>query len=222
MDKDDLNTLLSSGKFLIFKPSALAPKEGAKASRGPDGPGPALFDLALLQQAVFFKEAAVDEDDEIETSTRVMLSFDEKDPLQGGVSSPAHPETLIPALAKWYGGMGQIEVSDHDRTVLEALCRVPTFDPFILLAFRPDLERARAIHPAYFDVDRATSEGVHRVIERRASRLVKLALSMEGTTRALESADDSIEVGDGPSVSRQRSVTLSLADAIWSPTGCAR
>lgn len=236
MDKDDLDTLLSSGKFLCFKPAMLAPaviepegppsaarrqkpkeptpKETARAEE----PKPALFDLALLQQSIFFKESTADDDGEFETETRVMLSFDEKDPHQGGVSSPAQPDALLAALTKWYGGAGQVSFNDHDRMILDVLCRVPTFDPFILLAYRPDLERQRKVHNAYFEVDRPTSDGVQKVIERRAGRLVALALRMEETVDGDEADSSSAKPrqNDETLQARQRSITASLADAIWS------
>lgn len=242
MDKDDLETLLSSGKFLCFKPAMLAPpppeivalpaaarrrrparrdrSEGEDEHGDEHGdekePGPALFDLALLQNSIFFKESADDGGDgEFETRTRVMLAFDVRDPLQGGVSSTARPDSLLTALAKWYGGVGRIDLTNHDRAVLDVLCRVPTFDPFILLAFRPELERHRKIHTAYFEVDELTSLGVRKVIERRASRLVTLALRMEEPIDTGAAAGRPPPRSDETFQSRQRSITASMTDAIW-------
>ncbi|MBP5857247.1 hypothetical protein KAJ83_09525 [Marivibrio halodurans] len=234
MDKDDLETLLSSGKFLCFKPAILAPpppeivalpaaarrrkpaRHDEAEDEGESEPGPALFDIALLQNSIFFKESTDDGGDgEFETQTRVMLAFDARDPLQGGVSSTAQPDKLLAALAKWYGGIGRIDLTDHDRAVLDVLCRVPTFDPFILLAFRPELERYRKIHTAYFEVDELTSLGVRKVIERRASRLVTLALRMEEPVDTREANKGRHPRRDETFQSRQRSITASMTEAIW-------
>jgi len=229
MDKDDLDRLLNSGKFLCFKPTSLKPRVAAaeteederKAQAPPAGePAPELFDGALLQNAVYFKETGVDEGGDLETETRIMLSFDAGDPMQGGVSTPADVNRLLPTLKKWYGGGGDIDLSDHDRAVLTVLCRAPTFDPFILMSYRGELEVSRPIHPAYFEVDEPTSRGVQKVIESRASRLVKLALAME------ENLDAPAGEGGAPShaqpdealLNRQRSVTHALTEAIWTTT----
>lgn len=242
MDKEDLNRLISSGKYLCFKPNMMQPRSdpdsggaetaaetSAETGGGMGGeqaaaaePRAELFDLALLQQSIYFKETAADEDGDIRTDTRVMLAFDEHDPLQGGISSSAKPSILIPALEKWYGGAGKITLSDHDMQVLEVLARAPTFDPFILMSYRADLEQQRTVHPAYFEVDQATSNGVRRVIESRAARLVKLALAMDDAvdldTPDADGADAQTPSPFGPDealLSRQRSITASLAKAIW-------
>lgn len=226
MDKDDLNRLLNSGKFLCFKPASLKPRpelddDGAEKPRPEGAPSAELFDSALLQNAVYFKETGLDEGGDLETETRIMLSFDAGDPLQGGVSTPADVNRLLPTLKKWYGGAGEIDLSDHDRSVLSVLCRAPTFDPFILMSYRAELETTRAIHPAYFEVDEPTSRGVQRVIESRASRLVKLALAMEEN---LDGKSDGAPAAharpDEALLDRQRSVTHALTEAIWtSETG---
>jgi hypothetical protein len=223
MDKDDLTILLSSGKFLCFKPSTLA--QAYKAPAQPEGTDPgtgsengpplALFDLDLLQKSIFFKETGLTDEGDLATSTRVMLSFDENDALQGGVSSAAHPDLLIPALNKWYGGQGQIDLTPHDHAVLDCLCRVPTFDPFILLSYRETLESHRKVHPAYYDVDRVTSDGVKKVIDRRASRLVKLALGEEEEMDVPQDPAVETQAEGDTLISRQRSISRSLVDAIW-------
>ncbi len=189
MDRESLSYLLSSGKFLCYNPAGL---DGRFEMNEPDK---SLFDSPYLANAVFFKEAHADDNDTVTISTRVLMVFNEKNVNEGGASVLAQPDALQESLKKWFGGKVPIAFSDHDRNILDVFCRTPTFDPFLLLSQRKDIEQARPVDPACFTVDTGTAEAVREIITIRASKLVELALQetdsaarLTATVQALEEA----------------------------------
>ena len=152
-----------------------------------------LFDSEVLQNAVFFKEAGLDATGAICGQTRVMLTFDDDNLIKGGASTSADPETLATNLRKWYGRGFDFHLSMHDRNILSVLCRAPTFDPFIMLSYREEMEYERKVAQRYFDVDEALTKKVKAIIKQRATRLVRLSLE-EGVADTTDD-DDVFEIG---------------------------
>lgn len=194
MDRDTLTYLLRSGKFLCYNPGALERPEPRPVDLPDDARG-ALFDSPYLASAVFFKEAVSDDEDEMHVETRAMMVFNEKNALEGGASVTCQPDALEEALVKWFGGKVQIQLSPHDRNVLDVFCRTPTFDPFLLLAQRQEMERDRPVPGDSFGVDTATAEEVRAIVGGRARGLVNLAMEenedssrVEATVEALREA----------------------------------
>ncbi|MDW3205080.1 MAG: hypothetical protein R8L07_06005 [Alphaproteobacteria bacterium] len=199
MDRETLTYMLRSGRFLCYDPGNL---DNAVRPRVPDAPLPqsdvmTLFDSPYLSNAVFFKEAYSDDNDEFSVGTRVMFVFNEHNALEGGASVTAEPDELEDALEKWYGGKIQIGLSLHDRNVLEVFCKTPTFDPFLLLAQRRDIERDRAVDTSSFDIDAGTADDVRAIVNARAAALVNLAM------------------GEGVEEKRTRATVNALEEAIW-------
>lgn len=196
MDRDTLTYLLRSGKFLCYDPIALERNgSGGEEEEDEDREFRPLFDSPHLTHTVFFKEAMRDDEDELHVTTRAMIVFNSENASEGGASVNAEPDLLEDGLKKWFGGRATIELSFHDRNVLEALCRTPTFDPFFLMAQRRDIERDRGVDAAYFELDPKTSNAVREIIGRRAKELVMLALGpdakmdrVDATIHALEDA----------------------------------
>jgi hypothetical protein len=174
MDRDQLALLLDTGGFLCYHPNRLSRAADVET---PDAP---LFDSPLLTNAVFFKEAVASDPtdgwEDYVIRTRAMIAFDEANARDGGASFPIDPETFESALEGWFGRKVAIVLSDHDRNVLGVLDRVPTFDPFLMLAQRAEMERERAIDPVFFSADPTTAEAVRAVAGERARRLVALAM----------------------------------------------
>ena len=214
MDRETLIYLLSSGKFLCFNPGELdgtdvfdePPLEItpqlttsiADPNAPPVVPGrEPLFDSPLFARAVFFKEATVNHDDEIGVATRVLILFNEDDAREGGASVSALPDEFEPAINKWFGGKIEVTLTPHDRNVLDVFCRSPTFDPFLLLAHRADIERERKVDQDWFAVDPRTAASTRAIIADRAKRLVDLALD------------------DHTSDERYKATVEALQDAIW-------
>lgn len=204
MDRETLAYMLKSGKFLCYNPGTLEtrvlardPETGESGLRPDEEQPTPLFDSPYLSSAVFFKEASEDDRDGLGVTTRAMFTFNEENALEGGASVIAQPDFLEAALFKWYGGKAKIEFTVHDKTVLDVFCSTPTFDPFLMLARRKDLERERAIDPENFAVDITTAEEVRSVINARAAALVNLAM------------------GSSESVKKQAATTQALSDSIW-------
>lgn len=206
MDRETLAYMLKSGKFLCYNPGALdtrvqmAVGEDAagltELKDTEDQPTP-LFDSPFLTNAVFFKEASEDEHDGLSVSTRAMFTFNEANAVEGGASVIARPDFLEAALLKWYGGKADIVFSDHDKNILDVFCTIPTFDPFLLLARRQDLERERGVDPDNFSVDIDTAGEVRSLINGRATSLVKLAM------------------GDAKSPDKVTATIKALSESIW-------
>jgi hypothetical protein len=171
------------------------PPGGALPPRPPPEPPPPLFDSPYLAAAVFFKEAQADDGDEEElrVSTRVMLPFNAQNAHEGGASVDARPDLLESALEKWYGGRAQVALSPHDRAVLDVFCRTPTFDPFLLLAQRAEIERERKVDPAGFAIDGDAAKEVRAIIHGRAAALVGLALGDDAKPARVKATIDALE-----------------------------
>ncbi|MDF1749417.1 MAG: hypothetical protein P1V34_11145 [Alphaproteobacteria bacterium] len=195
MDRESLRYLLSSGKFLCFNPAALEGRVDTSPASG--SAGPPLFDSPYLTNAVFFKESAIDYNNNLSVQTRALLVFNENNAHEGGASVLAMPDLLEQGLIKWFGGKVPISLSLHDRNVLEVFCRTPTFDPFLLMARRSEVEQVRAVDASWFSVDLGTAKSVRGIVTARAEKLVSLAL-------------------DSPESDSRRAATVeSLEQAVW-------
>lgn len=195
MDRETLTYMLRSGRFLCYDPGNL---DNAIRRRKTDAPLPdsqvmSLFDSPYLTNAVFFKEAYADDSDEFSVGTRAMIVFNENNALEGGASVSAQPDELQEALEKWYGGKIKIGLTLHDRNVLEVFCKTPTFDPFLLLAQRRDLERDRPVDSACFSVDAGTADDVRAIVNARASALVNLAMGDEINEKRIKATVNALE-----------------------------
>lgn len=199
MDRESLTYLLRSGRFLCYDPGNLDTVVQQRKTEAalPPSNVMTLFDSPYLAKAVFFKEAYSDDGDELSVGTRVMFVFNENNALEGGASVTAQPDDLEDALAKWYGGKVKIDLSIHDRNVLEVFCKTPTFDPFLLLAQRREIERDRPVDPTSFSIDAGTAEDVRAIVNARATALVNLAM------------------GDDVEEKRIRATVNALEEAIW-------
>jgi hypothetical protein len=211
MDRDTLSYLLKSGKYLCFnpldvddpgsttddhQPSTNARTQFSIAESDVDAPETEdLFDSPLLRNSVFFKEVATDNrTGRLYTSTRILMAFNGANPFEGGPSFEAVPGYLDKYLSEYFGGLS-IQLTNHDKCVLEVFNRTPTFDPFMLLAQREYLQRFRSVGDSHFSVSASTSAEVRSIISIKARQLVQLAASagvnrdkINATVLALEDA----------------------------------
>lgn len=210
MDRDTLKLLLNSGRFLCYNPNTLDGVTSADIALSPDqktGEN-ALFDSPILEYAVFFKEARVDANDDYVITTRVMLPFNENNAEEGGASVEALPEIFEPVMDRWFGQKVDIRQGDHDRNVLEVLCRTPTFDPFLLSAQRHLIERDRKVDPKYFSVDLSTGDDVRAMIGRRTRKLIQLALGANTPAPRVDATMEAVEEAVWNCQSNQRTASL--------------
>ena len=182
MDRETLDYLLSSGKYLCFNPTDIDFQEVDDASEGKeaeqnqtDAEVGDLFDSPILKNSVFFKEVATDQrSGRLYTSTRFLMAFNMENPHDGGASFEVVPGKLDKFLTDYYGGI-PIHLSDHDKCVLDVFNRTPTFDPFMLLAQRGYLEKFRSVGDQHFSVTTSTASEVRSIISIKARQLVQLA-----------------------------------------------
>ncbi|PPR77153.1 MAG: hypothetical protein CFH06_01437 [Alphaproteobacteria bacterium MarineAlpha3_Bin5] len=204
MDRDTLNILLNSGKYLCFNPVEIEDEQSEEESepvqansKDDDLEVGNLFDSPILEGSVFFKEVATDErTGRLYTATRFLLAFNFDNPYEGGASFEIIPGKLDQFLTEYYGGV-QIHLTSHDNCVLEVFNRTPTFDPFMLLAQREFLQRHRPINDRHFAVGSTTAEEVRSIISVKARQLVNLAANA------------------GIKREQINSTVLELEDAIW-------
>ena len=204
MDRDTLNILLNSGKYLCFNPTEIEDEiqnevEGdtEAETKKDDSEADELFDSPILEGSVFFKEVATDDrTGRLYTSTRFLMAFNLDNPHEGGASFEVIPGKLDQFLTEYYGGV-QIHLTSHDNCVLEVFCRTPTFDPFMLMAQRGFLQRHRTVNDRHFSVASTTATEVRSIISVKARQLVHLAANA------------------GIKREQINSTVLELEDAIW-------
>lgn len=211
MNRRALKTLLRSGRFLCFDARAvyLDMKEGLPADEPPTHK---LFDLSTLNLGIFFKEVTLGEEDEDEVlvSTRVYFPYNDEEVDQGGESTLADPDRIVRVLAKRGAIQKDQSLSTHDQKVLDILTKVPTFDPFLLLSQRRELEVERGISPNYFEITEADWMLIRRPVLEKISILVGKANSGDKLDVYKEYVGEKPEEGDG-----QRLMTGAVVDAIW-------
>ena len=103
MDRETLDYLLSSGKYLCFNPTDIEFQEVDEADEvkqpeqnETDAETGDLFDSPILKNSVFFKEVATDQrSGRMYTSTRFLMAFNMENPHDGGASFEVIP-------GKWY------------------------------------------------------------------------------------------------------------------------
>ena len=211
MNRRALKTLLRSGRFLCF--DARAVYLGLKEGSAPDEPPPGkMFDLSTLNLGIFFKEVTQnDHEDEVFVSTRVYFPYNDLEVDQGGESTLADPDRIVKVLAKRGAIKSADSLSAHDQRVLEILTKVPTFDPFLLLSQRREVEVERSISPSYFEITEKDWMLIRRPVLDKISVLVAKANSannMDVYQAYLGENHDKDDEG-------QRLMTGAVVDAIW-------
>ena len=211
MNRRALKTLLRSGRFLCF--DARAVYLNLKEAHGNEGfPRDKLFDLSTLNLGIFFKEVTLDDEgDEVLVSTRVYFPYNDSEVDQGGESTLADPDRIVRVLAKRGAIKADESLSTHDQRVLDILTKVPTFDPFLLLSQRRELEVERSISPNYFDITEADWMLIRRPVLEKIGTLVAKANAGDGLDVYQEYVGDRHNEKDD----HQRIMTGAVVDAIW-------
>lgn len=206
LDREGLRLLLNSGRFLCFNVKEIT--EALAAGGESASKRQLLFDNALLNGGIFFKEIEhSEEEDEIVVSTRVYFPFITEEAEMGGQSIRATPERLARFMEKeGHSGPGRAGLSDHDRAVLEVLETTPTFDPFLFLARRAELEIERPVSSAYMDISEQDWLQIRRPVMEKVSQLVRKAAIAAAGGDDKESAD---------AREMQQLMASSVIDAIW-------
>jgi hypothetical protein len=211
MNRRALKTLLRSGRFLCFDARMvyLNLKEGLPADEAPKGK---LFDLSTLNLGIFFKEVTLDDDEEeVLVSTRVYFPYNDEEVDQGGESTSADPDRIVKVLAKRGAIKSDETLSGHDQRVLDILTKLPTFDPFLLLSQRRELEVERSISSGYFEITEADWMLIRRPVLEKISILVSKANSGSKMDVYKEYiGEEHEEENEG-----QRLMTGAVVDAIW-------
>ncbi|MEQ8603019.1 MAG: hypothetical protein RIB45_06840 [Marivibrio sp.] len=207
MNRDALGMLLRSGRFLCFDSTDIY-----SALQESDGVGAAMFDNKALNAGILFKEVSQGEDeDELELTTRMYFPYDESNKLDGGESILATAESVQKMMLRRGALKENEQMSSHDQTVLRVFDLVPTFDPFLLLSQRRELETERPIDRRFFDIDEKTWAGIRRPVMHKITVLVSKA--------GLGAALDEGGKDDGPeaqvSASPGASVANSILNAMW-------
>lgn len=208
LDREGLRLLLNSGRFLCFNVKEIS--ENLEAGKDSAAKRQMLFDNTLLNGGIFFKEIEhSEEDDEIVVSTRVYFPFITEEADMGGQSIRATPDRLVRFLEKeGQGGAQRRSLNDHDRAVLEVLETTPTFDPFLFLARRPELEVERPVSSAYMDISEQDWMRIRRPVMEKVSQLVrKAAIAAAGASGASKESAEAKEM--------QQLMASSVIDAIW-------
>jgi hypothetical protein len=211
MNRRALQTLLRSGRFLCFDARAvyLDLKVGME-----DGEPPPLkmFDLSTLNLGIFFKEVTLDDEDEVLVSTRVYFPYNDTEVEQGGESTSADPERIVKVLAKRGAIKQDGTLSTHDQTVLSILAKLPTFDPFLLLSQRRELEVERDISPNYFEI----SEADWMLVRRPVLEKIGILVAKANSGAKLDVYQEYIGTEEGEAANEeQRLMTGAVVDAIW-------
>ncbi|MEQ8440844.1 MAG: hypothetical protein RIM33_09510 [Alphaproteobacteria bacterium] len=210
MNRRALKTLLRSGRFLCF--DARAVYLGLKEGRQPDDPPPdKLFDLSTLNLGIFFKEITIDDEEEVLVATRVYFPYNDAEVDQGGESTAADPDRIVKVLAKRGAIKADESLSAHDQKILDILTSVPTFDPFLLLSQRRELEVERSISSKYFEITEADWMLIRRPVLEKISTLVAKANSGD----RLDVYKEFTGEGDDPEAEGRRIMTGAVVDAIW-------
>ena len=211
MNRRALKTLLRSGRFLCFDARAvyLDLKVGLPED---EFPKTKLFDLSTLNLGIFFKEVTLDEDDEVMVSTRVYFPYNDDEVDQGGESTQADPDRIVRVLAKRGAIKRDESLSAHDQKVLDILTKVPTFDPFLLLSQRRELEVERAISANYFEITEADWLLIRRPVLEKISVLVAKANSGNKLDVYKEYVGGERDTKEDEG---KRLMTSAVVDAIW-------
>lgn len=212
MNRRALKTLLSSGRFLCFDARAIYLEISGGLGEGVSSKDK-LFDLTTLNLGIFFKEVTLDEDtDDVQVSTRVYFPYNDEEVDAGGESTLADPDRVIRVLSR-RGAIPKDEtLSTHDITVLETLTGVPTFDPFLLLSQRREMEVERAVSSDYFQITETDWNQIRRPVLEKIGILVSKANSgnsMDVYEELVRSEKDKVQ-DEG-----QRLMTSAVVDAIW-------
>lgn len=211
MNRRALKTLLRSGRFLCFDARAvyLDMKDGLPADETPTHK---LFDLSTLNLGIFFKEVTLgdDDEDEVLVSTRVYFPYNDEEVDQGGESTLADADRIVRVLAKRGAIRKDQSLSTHDQKVLDILTKMPTFDPFLLLSQRRELEVERGISPNYFEITEADWMLIRRPVLEKISILVGKANANDKLDVYKEYVGEDQEESEG-----QRLMTGAVVDAIW-------
>lgn len=211
MNRRALKTLLRSGRFLCFDSRGvyLNLKEGLPVD---EPPVDKLFDLSTLNLGIFFKEVTLDDqEDEVLVSTRVYFPYNDEEVDQGGESTNADPEHILKVLARRGAIRPGESLSTHDQRILEILTKVPTFDPFLLLSQRKELEVERQISANYFEITEADWVLIRRPVLERIGALVSKANS----NNRLDIYEEYVSEGGNEKHEGQRIMTSAVVDAIW-------
>jgi hypothetical protein len=218
--------LLQSGRFLCFDcrgPYQEIKRENAEEDdqtmvddgfeRKPRSRG-MLFDLSTLNLGIFFKEVSYsDEQDEVLVSTRVYFPYNDNDIAQGGESTSAEPDTIIRVLAKRGAIKDVTELTAHDQRVLEILTQLPTFDPFLLLSQRREMEVDRTISARYFDI----TEDDWILIRRPVMEKIAILVSKANQNQSIDVFQQYIGERSGTQENEEarRLMTSAVIDSIW-------
>lgn len=134
------------------------------------------FAAPMLNRALVVKHRLRSDDVELETgagratATKVIIPFDPTDLTAGGGSfliGQVGWQTLIEELCDG------LPAFLHDKSVLECLDQIPSFDPFLLREYL----RRRDLRPAdcYFAIGAGDRERMARFVEREISGLIEMA-----------------------------------------------
>jgi len=210
MNRRALQTLLRSGRFLCF--DARQVYLDLKVGREVDDPPPEkLFDLSTLNLGIFFKEITIDDEEEVLVATRVYFPYNDEEVDQGGESTAADPDRVVRVLAKRGAIKSDESLSAHDQKILDILTSVPTFDPFLLLSQRRELEVERAISSKYFEITEADWMLIRRPVLEKIATLVAKANSGD----SLDVYKEFTGEGGDKEAEGRRIMTGAVVDAIW-------
>ena len=230
MNRRALQMLMGSGRFLCF--DVRAPYQAIKAAAAErateetaqgtqDNPpkkkadqGGPLFDLGTLNLGIFFKEVAPSEDDpeDVTVSTRVFFPYNDQDIMEGGESTSAAPSQVFDILSKRGAVKAGETFTPHDQKVLEVVTSLPTFDPFLLLSRRRELEEDRGVNGSYFEISEEDWANIRRPVMRRISMLVAKA----NTGTAIDVYDQYQDRSEETAEDAQRRImTSAVVDSIW-------
>lgn len=202
--------LLASGRFLCFDVRELSSVVLAHHQHDPHR-ARLLFDEAVLNEGIFFKEVQENDEGDIVVSTRVYFPFVSDEAELGGQSTIATPERITRALERRGRFRKGGTLSTHDQHTLDLLHMVPTFDPFLLLSRRTELEAERPVDQTYFDISQSDWQRIRRPVMEKISKLVRKA-SLAQTAENMLQTNAQI---DEAQQEAQKLMTSSVIDAIW-------
>ncbi|MEQ8604016.1 MAG: hypothetical protein RIB45_11925 [Marivibrio sp.] len=216
--------LLGSGRFLCFdvrqpfqdlKVKAAADRDQADTNAPEQSGVPGtLFDLSTLNLGIFFKEvgAAQDDDDDVGVTTRIFFPYNDEDILEGGESTSADPKEIFEILSKRGAVKPGEQFTPHDQKVLEVLSTLPTFDPFLLLSRRRELESDRSVNGAYFEISEADWARIRKPVMSRISMLVSKANQGSAVDVYQQYVNGGQQSGEDEAA---RMMTSAVVDSIW-------
>lgn len=104
----------------------------------------------------------------------------------------------------------------HDQKVLEVLSSLPTFDPFLLLSRRRELESDRSVNGAYFEISEADWARIRKPVMARISMLVSKAnhgASVDVYQQYMSGEDGGAARSEEDEA--RRLMTSAVVDSIW-------